>query len=370
MEREKEIEQENAHLFLYQLMAEFEKANKEIFRHLNQKLVLPRFVAHSGSSYWGCWKPKMRKMSFSIDLMRNYEWGAVKHVLLHEMAHMIVGEIFHMEDGRSHGEAFAKACKVLGVDNRRCCSKDYLMGFKGKDGINPELTKIRKLMAKGSCSSATEAESHAFTVKAKSLMRKYNLSNRDVMGTDKLFIKRPVGGKYKRFPQWLHSLGHLVCDNYSVQYIQTYQRDPRSYEMYYFIELFGEPHNLEVAEYVFHVVQSQGEAAYLKHKNDPNRKRSYRKLSKPAFMKGVVKGYSSTLAKPEEDEVEDFEESALLSTDDQILKEKHRQAYDRMRTTRTAGYTGAGGYEGRAAGKGISVSTGVNGGSGSLRIGG
>jgi len=367
MDREKQIEQENAHLFLYQLIAEFEQANSQVRIHLGQKLQLPRFIAHQGKSYWGMWSPESRKLSFNIDLMRNYEWGAVRHVLLHEMAHMIVDEIFNMSEGRSHGEAFAKACKVLGVDNRRCCSKDFLISFRGKAGVNPELEKIRKLMAKGSCSSSTEAESHAFALKAKSLMKKYNLTNRDVMGMDKAFVKRPIGGKYRRFPHWLFALGNLICKHYSVEYIQTYVRDPRTYDMYYYIEIFGEPHNVDIAEYVFHVVQTKGEAMYLNHKNDPNRNRNRRKLSKPAYMEGVVDGYASTLEVPENN-VSHLEE-ALLLADDQILKEKMRQAYPRMRNSHSTFRTGSGGSEGMAAGRGISVSTGVGGSSSRARIG-
>jgi predicted SprT family Zn-dependent metalloprotease len=370
MTSEEKFEQENSHIFLYQLMKEFNDANREIYYRLEKRLELPRFIMHRGHSRWGYWQPKTRKLSLSEDLVRNYEWGAVVHVLKHEMAHMIVSEIFKMDDCRSHGEAFSKACKVLGVDDRRCCSSSYLSGFKGIGNEDGVVGTIRKLMAKGQCTGASEAEAEAFMSKAQTLMSKHNISNMQVMGTEKVFVKRPVGGKHKRFPTWLWALGDLVSTNYNVQNIRTYCRNARTGERYMYLELFGEPHNVDVAEYVFHVVMSQGESLYQKHKKDPNRRKGWGKLTKPAFMQGLIRGYKATLNEHRADEVVTDEETALLLADDAILNEKYRQAYPRMTNTKIAGPQGSGGAAGERAGSGINVRQGVKGGKGTLRIGG
>jgi predicted SprT family Zn-dependent metalloprotease len=370
MTSEEKFEQENAHIFLYKLMKEFNDINITVRDRLHKRLELPRFVLHRGHSRWGYWQPKTRKLSLSEDLVRNFEWGAVVHVLKHEVAHMIVSEVFNMDDCRAHGEAFSKACRVIGVDDRRCCSTGYLDGFKGINNESSVVTRIRKLMAKGQCDGASEAEAEAFMSKAQSLMQQHNVSNTQVMGTEKVFIKRPVGGKHKRFPSWLWRLGDLVSTNYNVQNIRSYCYNSRTGERYMYLELFGEPHNVDVAEYVFHVVMSQGEAMYNRYKKDPNRQRGFRKLTKPAYMAGLIRGYASTLDDHRDDEDISDEDEALLLANDAILKERYRRAYPRMTTTHRAGPRGDGGLAGERAGSGINVRAGVGSGKGTLRIGG
>jgi predicted SprT family Zn-dependent metalloprotease len=371
MTREEKLESENSLIFLYQLISEFRKINNSIDRHLDKRLEMPRFVLKRGFSVLGMWSPKTRKLAISEELVRNYEWGAVVHVLKHEMAHMVVSEIFKLDDCRGHGEAFSKACKVVGCDNRRCCTKEFLAGFKGIGNESSVVTKIRKLMAKGQCEGATEAEAETFMKKAQSMMSIHNLTSVEVMGTEKVFVRRPVGGMHKRFPMWLFRLGDLVCSNYQVEQIRTYAYD-RNGTFYRYLELFGEPHNIAVAEYVFHVVMSQGESLYEKHKKDPNRPKQWRKLTKASFMGGLIDGYCSTLSCSRADNVlaQTDEDTALILANDAILKERYSRQYPNVRQTSSSGPKGSGWGAGNKAGKGLNVRSGLNGSGGVRQIGG
>jgi hypothetical protein len=357
MKTQKQVDTENFHIFLYRLMGEFNKVNNEINYHLRKRLPFPRFAVTRKK--WGEWDPDQNKLSLCEDLFRNFEWGAVIHVLKHEMAHMIVSELWDIE-GRPHGEAFKKACDVVGCDNRRCCSVDFLNGFNGKDHEDPIVSKIRKLMAKGQCESASEHEAEVFMAKAQKLMENHNITNTAVMGTDKLFVRRPVGGKHKRWPTWLWALGDLVCRNYNVDCIRYSYFNHRDLNNYTTLELFGESHNVDVAEYVFHVVQRQAERLYEKHKKDPNRRRGYRKLSKASFMRGLMNGYSERLEEEKAENTFTEEQTAILLSNDRMLKEKFRKEYPNCRHSRVAGPRGDGIEAGAEASKNIRVDKGLN----------
>jgi hypothetical protein len=354
-----DLKRENEDLLLYQLLSEFHQANKKIVHHLDRELMVPNFALICGSHPWGAWNSDKRCLKISVDLLHHFEWEAVVHVLRHEMAHMIVREIWH-EEGKAHGEAFKKACKVLDIDSRSCASPDFLSGFKGVGNESSVVNKIRKLMLKGQCGAATEAEAEAFIKKAQQLMSAHNLSNFDVLGADKVFVRRPVGGKHKRFPTWLWTLADLVSEHYGVQNIRAYTRDYDGV-VYSYLELFGEPSCVDVAEYVFHVVMVRAEALYENHKRDGNRKRDRkRKLSKPAFMKGLVAGYRSTLdeSKHEMEKSYTDKQRSLVLANDKLLQEKYNEAYPQMKMV-THASKGAGFKEGQEAGEGLVVAPSI-----------
>ena len=117
---ETEFEDVNT-ILAYKLSAEFNKINRDnVDYHLGKQLSTPNFDVHSAKSMWGLWDPSTRTISMNIDLIRNYEWNAVVYVLKHEMAHMIVHEIFNMGDCKSHGNAFERACKVVDCEFSSC----------------------------------------------------------------------------------------------------------------------------------------------------------------------------------------------------------------------------------------------------------
>ena len=362
-----ECNKENSTIFLYKMISEFNRINYNIYQNTGKMLELPKFSMIKGTSRWGYWDANERKISLSIELFKNFEWGAAVHVLKHEMAHMVVSEIFKFENCRAHGEAFKLACKSVGVDDRRCCSEDFLRGFKGSGESDPIVSKIRKLMSKGQCSSVTDAEANIFLNKARELMHSYNLTQEQITGSEKTYVQRPVGGKHKRFPTWLWDLGNLVSDYYYVKYIRSCERD-RNFNSYYYIELFGDPSNVDVAEYVFHVLMYQGLKAYEEHKNNPNRNHSYRKLSKVAFMKGVIRGYRSKLGAVNKETVTE-EEYGIIKKNDAVLKEEYEKSYPNMKNVSVARAVGDGAESGFNAGKNITINDGVKSSSSTILIG-
>ena len=357
------------------LGSEFFKANQLIEKHTGGKLLeRPSFKLMDMKTRWGEWNPAERIPSLNMRLFNDFEWGAVVHVLRHEMAHMVVSEIWNLDvSGVSHGEAFKKACDMLEISTCRTCSIEMLANFKGgeEDGV---VGKVRKLFAKGHDDAVTEAEAELFLQKAHSLMTKHNISMQDVTGEDRFFIRRPVGSLYKRFPSYITDIARLCKDHYFVQTIRTCVNvHTGNYtETHWYMEFFGERDNLNVAEYVFYALLNHAELAYKVFKADRAKElkelgsNPYRtKISKAAFIGGLVSGYKEVLKEQERIEVKVNPESeALIWTGDPLLGEMYDKAYPRRTRTCGTGKSGLGWGAGKRVGKGLRLGQGVTSGGG------
>jgi len=312
-------------------------------------------------------------MTFSSKLFRNFELGAFEYVLRHEIAHQIVSEIFDMDaHGISHGEAWERACKLVNIIPKRCSSSTFLSQFKGSSKSDM-VEKVSKLLIHGNDSGCTEHEAEAFMSKAKELMLRHDIVMGESDQTDRVFVKRPFGLNYKRFPAWMWTLGRLLESNYNVKNIRTYfYKDDVKYLR---LELFGEPSNLDIAEYVGHALMAQAEVLYDKFRKERalevktirerDGKNAYigTKISKAAFMDGLLNGYSSTLRQSKKETLEKItaEDGQVIPMyDSNLLKELHGKAYSNMTFTSTAGSCGAGRGAGMKAGKGMKLAKGVN----------
>jgi hypothetical protein len=148
------------------------------------------------------------------------------------------------------------------------------------------------------------------------------------------------------------------------------------------LELYGEPENLDVAEYIFHAILNQMEYLYedfkkdhqKRLKEDPEYKASQKgydyygwektkKISKDSFIRGVLDAYSERLEK-EHEKVEtkiEEESNTLVSIyDKKLLKEMYGKAYPNVRNASYSVGEGSGYNSGRNAGKNLRISKGVS----------
>ena len=92
------------------LVEEFNKQNRMYLSYNIKQLVCPTFRIDDTQKRWGRWIPLDRTISISLRLLRDYSWDAVVQTLKHEMAHMIVDEIYAKQglndSDKSHGELF------------------------------------------------------------------------------------------------------------------------------------------------------------------------------------------------------------------------------------------------------------------------
>lgn len=389
-------------VWLYRLQSSFNKIQSEISVHTGKHLKSAIFEINPNTkSKWGSWTPSSRVMCFSASLLRNYEWAAVEHVMRHEVAHQIVSEIFGMDCyGVAHGAAWQEACKIVNIDPKRCESSDELSEFKGTCS-SPMVEKVRKILIHANDEAATEAEAETFMRKAKELMLRHDIAMKDVVGSDRLFVTRPFGPLFKRWGSHMWKLGGFLSRHYDVKYIKTYGPNNTSR-----LELFGEPDKLDIAEYVGHALLNQAELLYEKQRVKVGEEKALkrlekrdlsldglkytpysRKLSKRAFIEGVISGYSAKMDEErqfvrEKVAVEVAKEKCVDTGsrytegdmaivpvyNAKLLNEMHGKAYSGLRTTTISCSRGSGYGEGHDAGKSLRLSRGVNAGGNSGRL--
>jgi hypothetical protein len=371
-------------VWIYKLTSSYSTIAREVERHTGKRLKDPIFdISSTSSSRWGSWSPSTRIMSFSIALLRNYEWGAVEHVMKHETAHQIVSEIFDMDCyGVAHGSAWQEACKIVDIEPNRCDSATFLSGFKGT-AESPMVEKIRKILIHANDKAVTKEEADTFMRKAKELMLRHDIELSSIMGSERLFVIRPFGSLKKRWDSSYWTLGALLKEHYDVEYIRTW--GPNDTKR---LELFGEPDKLDIAEYVGHALLNQAELLYKAHKKEvAEEKARFRmengygrssKLSKRAFIEGVINGYDEKLREEDDKLRDDIEVSVakemaekegrsytegdrtLVPTyDKNLLKEMQRKAYPRMRHISASYSRGEGRGAGMEKGRSLTLAKGV-----------
>jgi predicted SprT family Zn-dependent metalloprotease len=385
--------------WIYTLNSSYYKIRNRIYNKTGKTLTIPKFEINADiNSKWGSWNPNTRVMTFSASLLRNFEWAAVEHVMKHEIAHQIVSEIFDMDSyGVAHGEAWKRSCVIVDIEPKRCDSHEFLSSFKGT-GSSPMVSKVRKIIIHANNKACTDEEAELFMRKAKELMLRHDIEMKDVMGKDRVWVRRPFGLNYTRWPAYMWRLGNLLKEHYDVESIRTHgplignRHTSR-------LELFGEPDKLDIAEYVGHALLNQAEALYILHRDKRAEKRkkekeagqyqawTQRKLSKRAFIEGVILGYSQKLKEDTEKARQRVGEEvakeraekkgskyiagdcAMIPTyNKQLLNEMYNQSYPNMINSHYAGSRGDGRGAGLEAGNKLTLSQGIKSGGNQGRL--
>ncbi len=341
-------------VWLKKLLYEFSLCNHQIASVLGKQLSLPSFRFALVKERLGSWSKADNTIMLSYYLLRNYSWDNVVQVLRHEMAHMICSEIWgDVEDnGRIHGELFAKACNIVGVPESTKLIPEY--DIEKKEKI---VSRIHKLFALGE--SNHEAEAKSAVGKAYELMTQYNISLGEAPADSRKFVFRPVGDIYGRIPTHINMLANLISRHYFVRSIFV------TYEYHWsdvrrgvrrFVEVFGEPHNVDVAEYVFHFLLCEGERQWRDFASSSGfRKGEHRKN---AFLEGFFSGFDRKLRDEKEKMAQEIPAGNTLpiGLDDPLLTENFNKRYNPVtRYTHSAGSNSAGRYIGSQRGAAVKI---------------
>lgn len=200
---------------------------------------------------WGTYRSgESFRICISRKLLRDFGLGAARHIVGHEMAHMIVDKIFNMDDLKSHGEAFKKACKMLNINYSRTISSAELHNFDTEYAEKEKIVrKIKKLVKLSE--SDSQSESEAALKKVHELMLQHNIKFLETRKRKDYFI-RPVGPICKKIPTYMRTLARLIQEYYFVNTVLTYKSSGKMFEF------FGSKENLDIAEYVFCCLLQQG----------------------------------------------------------------------------------------------------------------
>lgn len=394
-ERFESFKQDIHSIWVKKLVREFAAQNRLINQHLKKDLREPNFIIDYPKDCWGSWDRVTNTVRLSYSLFENYEWAAVVQTLKHEMAHMIVSEIWKdvSDNGNDHGELFKKACLVMEVDTNRSHGSFDKAQYRipEKEKI---VNKIQKLFCLGESNHKAEAE--LAVIKARELMLKYNVSSLSLPENQKLFVCRPVGNVYDKVPSYVKKLSSVIGNHYFVKHIyMTHSMRGCNNGLRHkrYIEFYGEPHNVDIAEYVFHFLIMEGERQWREftkteeyknrhgendyiwaynRKTGESYKRKRMTISKSAFLEGFVLGFSRTLSAQDEEIQKRSDSNNMLpvSIKDELLDEKYEKEYHPTTWfSRVSGSNGGGGDYGREAGSKVVIRSGINRGSRTGNVG-
>jgi len=120
--------------------------------------------------------------------------------------------------------------------------------------------------------------------------------------------------------------------------------------------MFGDPTNLEVAEYVFHALLNQGEALYEDFKKNHIAIKG-RKISKASYFAGLMSGYKLKMEKFQNTNTDENDKS-LIHMSDKMLKDLFEKEYN-VRYNKSNGSCGLGYSNGESDSKKLNISSGV-----------
>ena len=229
------------------LACEWDEACAALDPLVRSRLRRPLFALKDFIRRWGAWSRDRQEISLSRALALNHDWGDVRDVLLHEMAHQLADQALDGLNEPPHGPAFHTACGMLGADPRASGSFPTLrqrMELAATGNNDRETQRIRKLLRLAGSPNRHEAE--AAMLKAHELMARHT---RTMIATDspREYMSVFVGAPALRHPRSSYHLAALLRDFYFVLpvWIPTYVV-PRG-RMGRVLEISGMPKNVQTA---------------------------------------------------------------------------------------------------------------------------
>ncbi len=280
------------HLWLQQLLLEFE----EICLMYGLQLRPPLFEISDTRKELGAWCSGTRTLRLSRHLILNYSWSVTLQVLKHEMAHQLCAEEF-LITGAPHGEAFQRACDLLGVlpEYRRpgIVVSETVEQATGASKISARgrecMARVEKLLALSQ--SSNEHEAALAMQKANDLIEKYHIRE---LGNDQQYRYGFViiDRKRKRIESYQRRICTILHDFFFVRVVLSNLYDPQTNETYKTIELLGTKENVTIAEYCYHFLENRLVSLWSLNRK---RFRGSVRTEKNSYYLGLLRGFYQKL---------------------------------------------------------------------------
>lgn len=288
---------------------------------LDRALRSPGFRLIDSREAFGRWVGGTRTIEISRWHILESPWVEILATLRHEMAHQFVDEVMRVHDESAHGRAFQSACRMLRVDP--AASADPVVD----EGATRIATRIRKLLALGG--SPNENEAAAAMRMARKLMLEHNIA-RVESGRPGGFVVKQIGPVRKRQDAWRASLGSILAEFYFVEAIWSDSYDVPTSTAGSALCVYGTPHDVAMAEYVFGYVSWVVEDLWRRwSREQPTPVGGMR----AQYCRAVVRGFRNSLLLQER-EIADADQ-ALVWRGDPKLREFYRWHNPHINTRRS-----------------------------------
>jgi hypothetical protein len=277
--------------WLKQLSSEFES----MCYQYRLKLHKPVFEIRDMKSQWGQWDPLTRTLTLSRLLIQQHGWQHVLGVLKHEMAHMVVTEVFSGDS--SHGPDFQRACDLLGVpDEYRGAGLDLgepLRTWQETVHVPEEdaiiLRKVEKLLAMAE--SSNENEAFLAMARVQELIHKYNLE-RVLSRRKSRYVSLIVNHRKQKVDRLQRMIAGILTGYYFVDIVFSDLYDAHENTVHKTMEILGTDQNVLMAEYVYNFLRQQSETLWTQYRAQKALKGHSPKIS---FQTGVISGFKKKL---------------------------------------------------------------------------
>jgi len=293
----------------------------------------PLFSLGDMTKKLGYWSRERREICLSRNLVLNHPWDAVVEVLVHEMAHQFTDEVLAGRDEPPHGPKFRRACYLLRANPKASGKYEPLNKRVIRNSSTSEdriMLRVKKLMALAQSQNQHEAE--LAIAKAHEFIAKYNL---DLLAhnEDRDFVSVFVGKPALRHFREDYHLAHLLQDFYFVYGIWAAAYVLEKGEVGRVLEISGTVQNIEIACYVYDLVEHYVDSRWYEYNQD----KGFNRYRKTDFAVGIIEGFRSKLKlqserknpahhlKPSGRKVADTR--ALIKLEDPLLLEYAAQRY-------------------------------------------
>ncbi|MBS0621781.1 MAG: DUF2786 domain-containing protein [Verrucomicrobia bacterium] len=280
-------------------------------------------VVFNNKSMLGYFDPTFYELGFHECLMlANRE--QLQNVIRHELAHYIT--FIHYGGALPpHSSQFRAFCQKMGwgeeVYRASTCLEEGAEASHLQDSTL--LRKVQKLMALASSANKNEAEQAM--IKSQQLLLKHNVDARYVGGDgeEKVLLKRIL--KQKKVSSKVRAIAKIL-NTFFVTTVYNRGGD------FTYLEILGSAVNVEIAEYVAGVLESELDHLWQQAQKQARLKGT---IAKNSFFLGLAKGYCDKIEALKR-EYNSEVQSALMVIEKQ-LTDAQAMAYPHLRFTRSSG---------------------------------
>jgi len=276
---------------------------------------------YNNKSMLGYFDPGFYELGFHETLM-HVSQEQLDNIVRHELAHYMV-YIQNRGATQPHSSEFREFCRSKGWGEEVYRATFSLENVKHPDsGDESILRKIQKLMALTSSRNSHEAE--LAMVKSRQLLLKHNLEANAIPEPDdeKVYLIRIM--KQKREDAKMRSIAKIL-ETFFVSIV--YSR----YEGFTYLEVLGSNVNVEIAEYVAGILQSELENLWNQAQGLHGMLKG--KIAKNSFLLGIAKGYCNKINALKKDYSGDMINALMII--EKKLVDAQSMAYPRLRTLKT-----------------------------------
>lgn len=283
---------ENLRIWTHQLYREFDN----ICYSYSLKLSTPTIKITSMERSWGEWRPLTRTIVIAHKLITSFSWDAVIEVLKHEIAHMIVHEVYLLPDS-NHGTHFQKAAKSLGISAWASASDADMQSskpFSNNRSLSPDdervLKKVEKLLKLAS--SSNEHEAYLAMKRVKEISEKYNVEKL-IENNETKYTYIIINHLKKIVPQYQSMIANILNKHFFVEVIFSSLYNQKRDETHKILEILGKEENVKMSEYVYHFLNNNLPVLWSEYKK---RTKKMAKAKKSYYL-GVLMGFDEKLTK-------------------------------------------------------------------------